>query len=126
MVKYNEVKNTFKEHNCKLLMTEEEFNLKPRKTNEKYPYIASCGDNNEICFHNFKHNSQGLKCPKCVNLKKSIDKKEKYKLNPVLTNDLEFESIEYLKTIIMRLNLMAKVVWRIVVLNLNISRKILG
>lgn len=31
-------------------MTEEEFNLKPRKVMEKYKYIASCGVPHEVCF----------------------------------------------------------------------------
>ena len=100
MVKYNEVNEKFKEYNCQLFMTEKEFNKKPRIIQEKYPYIASCGHNHEIYFNHFKHRSQGVKCPKCVHLESSINQKEKYKLNPVLPSDLEFESIEYLKTII--------------------------
>ena len=100
MVKYNDVKEKFEEHNCKLLMTEDEFNLKPRTTHEKYPYIASCKHTHEIRFNNFNSTSQGLKCPTCVNSKKSIDNIEKYRLNPVLSIDLEFNSIQYLKTII--------------------------
>ena len=100
MVTYNEVKEKFEEHRCKLLMTEEEFNQKPRITHEKYPYIASCTHNHEVLFDNFKGRSTGVKCPKCVNLKKSIDKIEKYRLNPVLSQGLEFESIEYLITLI--------------------------
>ena len=83
MVTYNVVNEKFKEHGCELLMTEEEFNKKPRTVNEKYPYIASCGDKNEVYFHHFKYTSQGLKCPKCVHLESSINKIEKYKLNPV-------------------------------------------
>ena len=100
MVKYNEVKEKFEEHRCKLLITEEEFNQKKRYVSEKYKYIASCGDQNEICFNHFKYRLQGVKCPKCVNLESSINQKEKYKLNPVLNQDLEYESIIYLKTII--------------------------
>ena len=57
---------------------------------EKFPYIASCGDNNEICFNHFKYRLQGVKCPKCVNLESSINQIEKYKLNPVLNQELEY------------------------------------
>jgi len=52
MVLFNEVKEEFEKHNCKLLMTEEEFNQKTRTTKEKYKYTASCGDNHEIIFQN--------------------------------------------------------------------------
>jgi len=102
MVTFNEVKEEFEKHNCKLLMTEDEFNQKPRYVKEKYPYIASCNDNHnhEVYFNNFKNRLTGIECPKCVNMKKSIDNKEKYKLNPVLSHELENNSIEYLKTII--------------------------
>ena len=100
MVKYNEVKETFEKHKCQLLMTEEEFNQKKRYVREKYKYIASCGDKHEVYFHHFKKKLSGGKCPKCVNLKLSIDKKEKYKLNPISMNDLEYNSIQYIKTIV--------------------------
>ena len=102
VLSYNEVKETFENQNCELSMTEEEFNLKkPRKVNEKYKYIASCKHNHEVCFERFKNRSQGIICPKCVRLKISINQIEKYKLNPLLSNfDLEYDSIEYLKTII--------------------------
>ncbi len=100
MVKYNDVKEKFEEHNCKLLMTEDEFNLKSRIIHENYPYIASCGHNHEVNFHNFKGRLTGVKCPECVNLKQSIDNKEKYKLNPILSQELEYDCIVYLKTII--------------------------
>ena len=100
MVKYNELNETFKKHNCQLLMTKEEFNLKPRKVFEIYKYIASCGHNHEVNFHNFKCRSTGVICPDCSYIKQSIDNIEKYKLNPILSQGLEFDSIEYLKTII--------------------------
>jgi len=89
VVTYNEVKEEFEKHNCKLLMTEEEFNLKKRRTNENYKYIASCKCNHEIRFTNFKYGLQGRNCPKHSHLKQSIDNKEKYKLNPILPSDLE-------------------------------------
>ena len=100
MVKYNEVKETFEKHNCQLLMSEEEFNLKPRKVFEIYKYIASCQHNHEVNFHNFKGRSTGVFCPNCVYLKISKDNIEKYVLNPISTHDLEYDSIVYLKSII--------------------------
>ena len=100
MVSFNDVNDKFKEHGCILLMTEEDFNLESRKTTDKYNYTAQCGHNNEIRFNDFKSKSQGVNCPKCVNLKHSINQKEKYRLNPILKHDLEFDSIEHLKSLI--------------------------
>ena len=100
MVKYNDVKKEFVKHKCELLMSEEEFNLEPRKVKEKYNYTASCGHYNEVRFDAFKYYESGIICPDCVHLENSINQKEKYRLNPVSTHDLEFNSIEYLKTII--------------------------
>ena len=43
VLSYDDVKYEFEKNNCKLLMTEDEFKQKPRRTtNEKYEYIASC------------------------------------------------------------------------------------
>jgi len=100
MVKYNEVKIEFEKHGCKLSMTEEEFNIKPRIIHENYPYIAKCTHKHEVCFNNFRNRLTGVECPDCVKLKQSIDKKEKYKNNPILSQGLEFESIEHIKTLI--------------------------
>ena len=99
VLSFNDVNDKFKEHGCILIMSEDEYNQKKSK-NYKYKYIASCTHNNEICFSDFKNKLSGLKCPKCVNYESSINQIEKYKLNPVSPNDLEFESIEYLKTLI--------------------------
>ena len=99
-IKYNDMKEEFEKHNCELLMTEEEFDLKPRKISEKYNYTASCGHNNEVRFGAFKYNSSGIICPNCVLLQDSIIKKEKYRLNPVLSNDLEYNNILYLITLV--------------------------
>jgi hypothetical protein len=129
MVLFNEVKKTFKKHGCILLMTEEEFNLTPRKVSENYKYTAQCGHNHEVWFERFKNHESGLTCPDCVHKKDSINKIEQYKLNPILPSDLEHDCIEYLITIIgihSMLNLMANVVCPIVVLNLNILQKING
>jgi len=80
MVLFNEVKEEFEKHNCKLLMTEEEFNIKPRITNEKYNYTASCGHNHIINFTDFKRKQNDKICPKCSKEKQSINQiKLKYK-----------------------------------------------
>ena len=100
MVKYNDVNDKFKEHGCILLMTEEVFNMEKRSVMEKYKYTAQCSHTNEICFSNFKYKSSGFICPDCSYIKQSIDNKEKYKLNPILSTDLVFDCIEYIKTII--------------------------
>ena len=99
MVKYNEVKEKFKEHGCQLLMTEEEFNQKKRIINEKYKYTAKCGHNHEVWFYNVNRLiPTSLFCPKCSNMNHSKNQKEKYRLNPVSTNELEYMNIIYLKT----------------------------
>ena len=99
-IKYIEIKKEFEKHNCILLMTEEEFNQESRTVSEKYKYTASCKHQHEIMFKHFKDDSQGRICPDCSNIKKSVDKIEQYKLNPVLPNELEYNSIEYFKMII--------------------------
>ena len=63
VVTYNEVKTTFEERGCKLLMTEDEFNLKPRKVKEKYKYIASYTHEHKVLFHSFKR-TLSRDCPK--------------------------------------------------------------
>ena len=100
MVKYNEVKEVFENWGCILLMSEEEFDLEPRITKEKYKYTAQCNHNHEIWFHIFKSSSSGRICPDCVHLNCSKNQKERLKLNPLSNNDLEYSSIEYLKSII--------------------------
>jgi hypothetical protein len=94
------VKEIFEKHGCKLLMPEDEFNLKPRKVKEKYKYIAQCKHNHEVWFAHFKQKLQGLICPKCSTMNASNNKKEKYRLNPILMNDLEYYSLVYFKTLI--------------------------
>ena len=96
---YIDVKTEFEKHNCVLLMSEEEFNTTPRIAHERYEYTASCGHNHIIRYDHFK-DSQGLNCPNCSYIKQSIDNIKKYKLNPILPGDLEFNNIEYLNTII--------------------------
>ena len=100
MVKYNYVKEIFVKHNCELLMSEEEFNLEPRKSHDKYKYIAQCKHNHEVCFSDFKNKSRGLTCPECSYTRQSIEQKERSKINPLLRQDLEYDSIIYLRTII--------------------------
>ena len=100
MVTYNEVKETFKKHGCELLMSEEDFNLEPRKAHDKYKYTASCKHNHEVCFTDFKRRQSGLTCPKCSYTRQSIEQKESSKINPLLRQDLEYDSIIYLRTII--------------------------
>ena len=100
MVKFNEVIAEFKKHKCELLMTEEVFNQKTsRITHEKYPYTASCGHQHEMDFNNFKNRLNGL-CPDCSYIKLSKDNIEKYRLNPILSQNLEFDCIEYIITLI--------------------------
>ena len=100
MVTFNDVKEKFEEHKCQLLMTEDEFNLKPRTTQEKYPYIASCGHNHNVWFHIFKMRLTGVFCPKCVILRDAINQKEKCKLNPLSNLNLEYTILVYFKTLI--------------------------
>jgi len=98
--KYKDVKEEFEKHKCCLLMTEEEFNQTPRIAREYYKYTAQCGHNTEVRYDHFKYSLQGLICLNCSHIKQSIDNKEKYRFNPLLNQELEFNNIEYFKNLV--------------------------
>ena len=76
MVSFKEVNDSFAEKECKLLISEEEFNKTSHSTTEKYKYIASCGHEHSVWFNVFKSRNTGVVCPACKNKKIGDDKKE--------------------------------------------------
>lgn len=63
---FQNVSKTFSDKGCKLLLTEEEFNIIYVNNKSKINYIASCGHNNSVCWANFNSLNQGIHCPSCV------------------------------------------------------------
>jgi hypothetical protein len=96
MVNWKEIKDTFEKHNCKFLISEDEFNKTKHSTVEKYKYIASCGHENEVWFNVFQSRLTGVNCPNCVHKKNAEQQKEKSKTDPNSTFNLEFNSIKYI------------------------------
>jgi hypothetical protein len=67
MTTYQDVVNIFISENCKLLNTEEEYNV--IRDNNKYPnykYLASCGHEHNVFLNVFKNRKTGVLCPSCV------------------------------------------------------------
>ena len=100
MVTYSDIKEIFENKNCKLDMTEEEFNEKKRYKTEKYKYIASCGHSNEVWLNVFLNRNTGVKCRNCIITENKNKAKEKTKVGTKPLLDLEYHSIMYLKSII--------------------------
>jgi len=100
MVNYLTVKNAFEKEKCKLLMSEEEFNLKPRKVTEKYKYVASCNHEHEAWFNVFTSRKTGVICSKCVILRDTTNQLKKCKITPLHNLELEYKNLTYLREII--------------------------
>jgi hypothetical protein len=76
---YENVFEEFNKRNCKLLVSEEEFNqLKKGCKQLKLNYIASCGHNHNVFYNVFKSRNTGVICPSCKN--KEIGKNMKVKI----------------------------------------------
>jgi len=97
---YDELKKSFEDKNCKLLTTEEEFNVM-KKTKVRFPkyyYTASCGCNNTVHHHILLNRNTGVICPKCMTMKNAKIKKEE---NIGIKNiELEYNSIKYFEDLI--------------------------
>jgi hypothetical protein len=85
---YDIIVKKFEEKNCKVTMTNEEFNLHYKNNKCKIKYIASCGHENIVSYKNFVSLNQGLSCPKCVNLNSGL------KLKKLYTNDNKLSSLK--------------------------------
>ena len=100
MLTFINVFNTFKDKNCQLLISEENFNKDKHSTKEKYKYIASCGHENQVCLYIFKIRGTGIICPKCVIINNRNKCKEKIKNNPNINLDLEYNTIIFFKELV--------------------------
>jgi hypothetical protein len=110
--KYQDVFDVFKNKNCNLLTTCDEFNeiiKNSYRQNFKVNYIASCGHNHNVYYNLFKSRNTGVLCPHCKhklnsNLKKEFMNDDKIskiiyieqecnfikKLEKILENDFNF------------------------------------
>ena len=67
MPTYESVCDEFKNKNCIILNSKEEFTENYKNNCFKFKYIANCGHNNSVSYKNFKTLNQGINCPECVN-----------------------------------------------------------
>ena len=97
---YDDVAKTFRDKNCKIIMTQEDF-VKEYKNNKcKIKYFASCGHENIVCYKNFITLNQGINCPKCVN-KNTACKLKEFRTGENRNSLLqEFKCIEYFNHLI--------------------------
>lgn len=66
-ITYDKLVELFKNNNCKVLTTREEFeNLNTQK--DKIKYTGQCGHEMMIILNHFKNDEQGRKCKSCLNL----------------------------------------------------------
>lgn len=72
---YGELQDFYKERNCTLLTTMDEFIAKGMKISVPFLYIASCGHENTCVTCSFKKNPKGL-CKKCM--RKELDDAKRY------------------------------------------------
>jgi hypothetical protein len=93
---YESVSQIFKQYNCNLLYSKEEFNEIYKNGKCELKYIASCGHNNTTKFRYFDGKS-GVICPNCVYKNRSISLKEKQSgCNKIINNKTETCAINYL------------------------------
>ena len=110
MVSFKEVNDSFAEKECKLLISEEEFNKTSHSTTEKYKYIASCGHEHSVWFNVFKSRNTGVKCPKCVTNAFAKIAKENSKIDPIKTLNLEYDCIICFKETIIKESFNIKII----------------
>lgn len=97
---YDELVKSFEDKGCKLLTTEEEYNVMKQENIRfpKYYYTASCGCNNIVHHHIFLNRNTGMICPKCMTTKNAkIKKEEKIGIKNI---ELEYNSIKYFEELI--------------------------
>ena len=91
---YQIVQETFKQYECTLLTTEEEYKTRCKKV-PKYEYIASCGHEHIVYYHVFKSIQTGVICPSCMTLKNSVIAKDRVSNDKLKYIKQELESINY-------------------------------
>jgi hypothetical protein len=99
--RYQNVCNEFAKRGCKLLTSQEEYNL--IKGIPKLHYVASCGHEHNVHYNVFLSRGTGVKCPKCVS--QDIAKAKNafsYKTadGQSFYNAIEDDSVEYITTLL--------------------------
>jgi hypothetical protein len=97
---YENIFNSFKNHNCELFHSKDEFNKIYKNADTKLEITASCGHKYSISYHSFTRNKNNVICQNCryknLSEKQIIahSKQKNYKLH------LESNSIKFLENII--------------------------
>lgn len=90
----------FKNKDCHLCYTKEEFETYYINNKQKLTYIASCGHKNEVCWKNFNGLNQGTNCPSCVNKNTGFKLKEFRTGENKNSLQQEYSNIAYFKNLI--------------------------
>jgi len=95
---YQTVKKRFDDKQCKLLLTEVNFDEIYINSSSSLSYIATCGHNCQTDYNHFNsYDDSGLLCKYCLNKKVSEDLKNRYSgENRLKTTKIEYEAIKYL------------------------------
>jgi hypothetical protein len=73
---YEEIVKKFKENDCELYTTEDDYNLMKKPSVCLFHFKSSCGHDNTVLLTNFVNKSSGVKCKNCMKIhisKKLID-----------------------------------------------------
>ena len=97
---YETIVSHFKNKDCQLCYTKEEFETYYINNKQKLTYIASCGHKNEVCWKNFNGLNQGTNCPSCVNKNTGIKLKEFRTGENKNSLQQEYNNIAYFKNLI--------------------------
>lgn len=97
---YDDIKCCFEQNGCKLLTSEEEFNINRMNGHSKYSIISSCGHQVGNCWFNmFKNRKTGLICKSCIysnTSKHNMELNKNIEGNSYALN-IEFQSVQLLK-----------------------------
>lgn len=98
---YENVKKELEDKNCKLLITEKEFDeirIKHTINKAKLKILSSCGHESKTTFYCFKYQNIGIVCKKCNNDKKTKADGE------FKTTSIEKDGVALIKTILKNLD----------------------
>lgn len=95
---YQTVKQTFEKKGCKLILSEDDFNIHYKNNNTKLLYVAVCGHENNTAYNHFCfEETYGLLCLNCTNKKVGDQLKSRYTgENKLQLIELEYNAIKYL------------------------------
>ena len=98
-ITYIKLIELFKNNNCKVLSTQEDFEENYSKK-YKVIYVAQCGHENQICVNHFKNDGQGRKCKSCINQESSLNSINKCKDDKFYCQNVEAEGIKIIVDIL--------------------------